>query len=165
MPRSRPATSWPSYRRWPGAELRSAIVSRPLDACALLAEVGNASNGASIVFVGTVRNVNEGREVEGIEYAAYPAMAARELQAIVAEAAARFGTTDIAVEHRIGRLALTEASVVVAVAHARRGAAYEASRYIIEELKRRVPIWKREEYSDGTRDWVDPRGSGATPPR
>ena len=138
--------------------MRSAIVSRPPDPCALLAEVSDAANGASIVFVGTVRNVNEGRAVTGIEYAAYLPMAEREMAAIVAEAAARFGTTDIAVEHRLGHLDLTEASIVIAVAHARRAAAFDASRYIIDELKRRVPIWKREEYQDGTREWVDPRG-------
>ena len=134
--------------------MRSAIVSRPLDPGALLAEVSGAANGAAIVFVGTVRNINDGRDVSGIDYAAYLPMAERELAAIVAEAAERFGTTDIVVEHRLGHLALTEASVVIAVSHAHRGAAYDASRYMIEELKHRVPIWKREEYVDGTREWV-----------
>jgi molybdopterin synthase catalytic subunit len=68
----------------------------------------------------------------------------------------RFGTDDIVVEHRIGRLDLGEASVVIAVAHPHRAEAYDASRYIIEQIKHRVPIWKREEYADGTREWVDP---------
>ena len=134
--------------------MRSAIVSRPLDPAALLAEVSGAANGAAIVFVGTVRNVNDGRDVSGIDYAAYLPMAERELAAIVAEAAERFSTSNIVVEHRLGHLALTEASVVIAVSHAHRGAAYDASRYMIEELKHRVPIWKREEYVDGTREWV-----------
>ena len=136
--------------------MRSAIVSRPLDSTAVLREVGNVTNGAAILFVGTVRNVNEGRAVTGIEYAAYTAMAERELRTIVEEAARAFGTEDIVVEHRLGRLDLGEASVVIAVAHARRAQAYDASRFVIEELKRRVPIWKREEYVDGTREWVDP---------
>ena len=134
--------------------MRSAIVSRPLDPAALLAEVGGTANGASILFVGTVRNVNEGREVTGIDYAAYLPMAERELAAIVAEAADRFHTSHIAVEHRLGHLALLDASVAIAVAHPHRAAAYDASRYIIEELKRRVPIWKLEQYTDGTREWV-----------
>ena len=138
--------------------MRSAIVSRPLDPAALLAEVSGSSNGASILFVGTVRNVNDGRAVTGIDYAAYLPMAERELAAIVAEAAERVDTTHIAVEHRLGRLALMEASVVIAVAHPHRAAAFDASRYIIEELKRRVPIWKREEYVDGTREWVGTAG-------
>jgi molybdopterin synthase catalytic subunit len=108
-----------------------------------------------------VREVNDGRAVTGIEYSAYEGMAARELAAIAGEAAARSGTTDIVVEHRIGRLELGEASVVIAVAHPHRAEAYDASRYIIEQLKRRVPIWKREEYVDGTREWVDPTVSRA----
>jgi len=136
--------------------MRAAIVLTPLDPSALLAEVAGVANGASIIFVGTVRDVNDGRAVSGIEYTTYETMAARELEAIVAEAASRFGTTDVVVEHRVGRLGLGEASVVIAVAHPHRAQAYDASRFIIEELKRRVPIWKREEYVDGTRAWVDP---------
>jgi molybdopterin synthase catalytic subunit len=141
--------------------MRTAIVRTPLDPASLLAEVGNVANGASILFVGTVRDVNDGRAVSGIEYTAYETMAARELESIVDEAASRFGTRNIVVEHRIGRLELGEPSVVVAVAHARRVQAYDASRFVIEELKRRVPIWKREEYIDGTREWVDPTAARA----
>jgi molybdopterin synthase catalytic subunit len=136
--------------------MRSAVVARPLNPTALMAEVARVSNGAVLVFAGTVRDVNDGRPVTGIEYAAYFQMAERELERIVREAADRFGTTDIVAEHRVGRLALGEASVVIAVAHPHRGKAYEASRFVIEELKRRVPIWKCEEYADGTREWVDP---------
>jgi molybdopterin synthase catalytic subunit len=134
--------------------MRSAIVARPLDPVALLAEVSGTSNGASILFVGTVRNINDGRDVTGIDYKAYLPMAERELATIVAEAAERFHAPDIVVEHRLGHLSLLDASVVIAVAHPHRADAYDASRYIIEELKRRVPIWKREEYVDGTREWV-----------
>ena len=136
--------------------MRAAIVLTPLDPSALLAEVAGVANGASIIFVGTVRDVNDGRAVSGIEYTTYETMAVRELEAIVAEAASRFGTTDVVVEHRVGRLGLGEASVVIAVAHPHRAQAYDASRFVIEELKHRVPIWKREEYVDGTRAWVDP---------
>jgi molybdopterin synthase catalytic subunit len=141
--------------------MRTAIVRDPLQPSAALAEVASVANGAAIVFVGTVREVNDGRAVTGIEYSAYEGMAARELAAIAGEAAARSGTTDIVVEHRIGRLELGEASVVIAVAHPHRAEAYDASRYIIEQIKRRVPIWKREEYVDGTREWVDPTVSRA----
>lgn len=141
--------------------MRAAVVRTPLDAAVLLAEVGRVANGASIVFVGTVREVNEGRAVSGIEYTAYETMAVRELEAIVTEAVSRFGTHDIVVEHRLGRLGLGEASVMIAVAHPHRAEAYEASRFVIEELKRRVPIWKREEYLDGAREWVDPTAARA----
>jgi molybdopterin synthase catalytic subunit len=141
--------------------MRAAIVVVPINPAALLTEVGNVANGASLLFVGTVRDMNEGRAVTGIEYAAYESMAARELDAIVSEAALRFNTNAIVVEHRIGELALGEASVAIAVAHAHRAPAYEASRFVIEQLKRRVPIWKREHYVDGTREWVDPTASHA----
>jgi molybdopterin synthase catalytic subunit len=141
--------------------MRTALHQRPLDAAALLAEVGSVANGAAVLFVGTVRDVNDGRAVTGIDYSAYEAMAEREMAAIAGEAAERFGTADIVVEHRLGTLGLGEASVVIAVAHPRRAQAYEASRYIIEELKRRVPVWKREHYADGTREWVDPTGAAA----
>src|SRR5688500_3061371 len=136
--------------------MRVAIVRTPLDPTSLLAEVASVGNGASILFVGTVRDVNDGRAVSGIEYAAYESMAMRELESIVSEAAARFDVSDIVVEHRIGQLGLGDASVVIAAAHAHRAQAYDASRFVIEEIKRRVPIWKREEYVDGTREWVDP---------
>lgn len=135
--------------------MRASLVTRPIDAGALLDEVAHVRNGASILFVGTVREVNEGRAVTGIDYRAYEAMAERELRAIVGAAGERFATTDVVVEHRLGSLALGEASVVIAVAHPRRAAAFDAARFVIEELKRRVPIWKREHYADGTREWVD----------
>ena len=138
--------------------MRATIVDRPIDPCALLAEVSSTASGATVLFVGTVREVNDGRPVTGIDYSAYTAMAERELDAIVGEAAARFGTEHVVVEHRLGALRLGEASVAIAVAHPRRAGAYEASRYVIEELKKRVPIWKREHYADGTREWVDPAG-------
>ncbi len=139
--------------------MRAAITTRPLDVAALLAEVADASCGAAILFVGTVRDMNDGRAVTGIEYSAYEAMAEREMRAIVHEAAEQFATDHVVIEHRLGALELGEASVAIAIAHPRRSGAYDASRFVIEELKRRVPIWKREAYADGTREWVDPSGA------
>jgi molybdopterin synthase catalytic subunit len=133
----------------------------PIDPVALLQSVARPRHGAVILFLGVVREVNDGRPVTGIDYSAYEAMAARELGAIADEALARFDAADVAIEHRLGELALEEASVGIAVAHAHRGIAYDASRWVIEELKRRVPIWKRERYADGTREWVDPSGRPA----
>ena len=127
-----------------------------IDPAALLHAVARPAHGAVLLFLGVVREVNDGRGVTGMEYSAYEAMAARELAVIAEEAAARFHPVDVAIEHRLGELALEESSVGIAVAHAHRHEAYEASRWIIEELKRRVPIWKREHYVDGTREWVDP---------
>lgn len=133
---------------------RAALVRRPLEVSPLVAEVTRPANGAEIVFVGTVRNEHAGQQVTGIDYSAYEAMATRELAAIVGEAAAQFGTPDIVCEHRLGTLAVGEASVVIAVGHPRRAGAYDASRWVIEALKARVPIWKREHYADGSRAWV-----------
>jgi molybdopterin synthase catalytic subunit len=136
--------------------VRTAIVERPIDLSALVDEVSSPKNGATLLFVGTVRDVNDGRPVTGMEYSAYRAMAERELSDIVREACAQYGSDDLVVEHRIGTLELGDASVAIAVAHPHRGAAYDASRYVIEELKRRLPIWKLEHYTDGSREWVDP---------
>ena len=136
----------------------ASLVRAPIDSIAIVRSVSNPGNGAVLLFLGAVRQVNDGRDVTGIDYAAYEAMAMRELEAIVAEGAAKFGTDDIAVQHRLGELAVEDVSVAIAVGHAHRDMAYAASRWVIEELKRRVPIWKREHYTDGTREWVDPTG-------
>ena len=136
--------------------MHSAVVEHVIDPAALTAEVARDGNGAAILFLGTVRDTNDGRPVVGIEYSAYRSMAERELAAIVREASEAFGTTDVVVEHRVGTLEIGETSVAIAVAHPHRGAAYDASRYVIEQIKQRVPIWKREHYADGTREWVDP---------
>lgn len=135
---------------------RTAVVTRPIDCPALLAEVASDAFGATSLFVGTVREVNDGRAVTGMEYASYEAMAAAELARIADEAALVFGTPALVIEHRIGTLGLGEASVAIAVSHAHRAPALDATRYVIEQLKQRVPIWKREHYTDGTREWIDP---------
>lgn len=142
--------------------MRTAIVDRAIDACALLGEVGSHRNGATVLFVGTVREMNDGASVSGLDYSAYISMAEVELAAIVAEAAERWGTSDLVVEHRVGALALGEASVAIAVAHPHRAEAYDASRYVIEELKKRLPIWKREHYADGRSEWVSAGGTHAS---
>jgi molybdopterin synthase catalytic subunit len=127
-----------------------------IDAAALIALVQDPSCGAVSLFLGTVRDENEGSSVTGIEYSAYEEMARLELQRIADEAASRFGVDRVAIEHRLGALAVGDVSVAIAVAHPHRTPALDAGRYIIEELKRRVPIWKKELYTDGRREWVDP---------
>ena len=141
--------------------IRTAIVHEAIDAAALVAEVTSEATGATTLFLGTVRDVNDGRAVRGIEYTAYTAMARDELQRIALEASSRFDGIRIVVEHRLGTLALTDVSVAIAISHARRAPALDASRFVIEELKRRVPIWKREHYVDGDRQWVDPTAQSA----
>ena len=138
------------------SRVRTAVVDHVLDPTALLAEVASTDSGASTVFVGTVRRLNDDREVTGIDYSAYTPMAEKEMADVVAEACERYGTPNIVVEHRLGSLALGEASIVIAVSHPRRSSAMGAQKYVIEQLKKRVPIWKREHYADGAREWVDP---------
>lgn len=134
--------------------MRTAIVDDPIDPAALLREVSRPANGAALLFVGTVRDISDGRAVDGIDYTAYRPMAERELRAIVMEAGKAFGAHDIVVEHRIGSLLLEDVSVAIAVATPHRAMAYEASRFVIEELKKRVPIWKSERYvTESRRDW------------
>jgi molybdopterin synthase catalytic subunit len=144
--------------------IRTAIVTRPIDAAPLIAEVASNAHGATSLFLGTVRDINDGRAVTGMEYTAYDAMASRELAKIAAEAADQFDDVALVVEHRTGTLALGDVSVAIAAAHAHRGHALDATRFVIEQLKKRVPIWKREHYIDGTREWVDPSTSHSTSP-
>jgi len=135
---------------------RSALVDRPINPASLVAEVSGPDRGAVSLFLGTVRDTNDGREVEGIDYSAYRSMAEAELERIIAEAGQRFGVNDLVVEHRIGTLALGDVSVGIAAAHAHRAPALDSVRYVIEVIKKRVPIWKLEHYTDKPRSWVDP---------
>lgn len=130
------------------------IVQEPIDAAALLASATQPSDGAALLFLGVVREQNEGRAVGHLEYEAYAPMAEREMTRIADEARERWSTGAISVVHRVGRLEVGEASVGIVVASPHRGAAYDASRYIIEELKKRVPIWKREGYLEGPSEWL-----------
>ena len=132
------------------------LTTRAIDVEALTREVAAEDRGAVSIFLGTVRNSNEGRAVNGIDYSAYDAMAVAEMNRIADEASERFRGVAIALEHRIGTLQVGDVSVAIACAHAHRAQALDANRYVIEELKRRVPIWKREHYLDGTSEWVDP---------
>jgi molybdopterin synthase catalytic subunit len=144
-----------------GVGCQASLVDQPIDPAVLVRAVSNPAAGATALFLGTVRNTDAGRAVTGIDYHAYAGMANRHLAEIVAEASQRYGTRAIRAEHRIGFLGLGEISVAIAASHERRAPAFAAARYVIEEIKRRVPIWKREHYADGTREWVDQARSGA----
>jgi molybdopterin synthase catalytic subunit len=133
----------------------AALIADPIVTAHLLEEVSDDTNGAGVLFVGKVRNINDGRAVDGLEYSAYAEMAEREMDAIIDEAKSRFGVPNVRVVHRIGSLNIGDVSVAVAVGSPHRGAAFDAARYIMDELKQRVPIWKREHYTDGSAGWVD----------
>jgi len=130
------------------------VTPEPIDPARLLDDTLSPDDGAALLFWGVVRNQNDGRPVSHLEYSAYTEMAEREMRRIADEARERFGTGAIRVIHRTGKLAIGEASVAIAVASPHRAEAYEASRYVIEQLKQRVPVWKREGYVDGDAGWV-----------
>ena len=139
--------------------IHSALTHHPIEASDVLARVGHDEDGAAILFLGTVRNHADERPVTGITYEAYEEMAAPVLAEIAAEAAELLGTDRLAVVHRVGRLAVGEHSVAIAASSPHRAQAYEASRYVIEEIKKRLPVWKKEHYADGREGWV----KGTTP--
>ncbi|MEP0546951.1 MAG: molybdenum cofactor biosynthesis protein MoaE [Rhodothermales bacterium] len=120
-----------------------------------------ASAGGFVAFEGWVRDHNEGRGVVSLEYEAYTALAEKEGLLIVTEAGQRFEAERVGAAHRTGHLAVGDLAVWVGVSAAHRDAAFAACRYVIDELKRRVPIWKREHYADGTAEWVN---GAARPP-
>ena len=142
----------------------AAVVAEPIDAARVLGDALSPADGAALLFWGVVREQNEGRAVTQLEYHAYEAMAEREMLRIADEARERWSTGDIRVVHRVGLLQVGEASIAIAVAAPHRGEAYEASRYVIEQVKQRVPVWKREGYVEGDREWV-PGFTPAVEPR
>jgi molybdopterin synthase catalytic subunit len=131
------------------------LTDQPIDLAPLLAAVHAPDRGGVASFLGQVRNHHGGREVLRLDYSAYGPMAEAECGRIVAEAEARWRVA-VALQHRVGSLAIGDTAVAVAAASAHRDEAFIACRYVIEEVKRRVPIWKREFYADGTVSWVDP---------
>lgn len=141
----------------PDALSPALVADEPIDIPALVAAVAHPGAGAIASFVGAVRDTNEGAAVTGIEYEAYAPMADRELRAILAEGEARWPGVRVAARHRVGYLRVGEVSVAVAAASPHRGPAFDACRYVVEQLKRRVPVWKCEHYADGRRAWVDGR--------
>jgi len=131
------------------------LTDLPIDLGRLHAAVQAPDRGGVAAFVGLVRDHHQGRAVLRLDYSAYGPMAEAECGRIVAEAEARWAVA-VALQHRVGALAIGDAAVAVVVASAHRDEAFAACRHVIEEVKRRVPVWKREYYADGTVAWVDP---------
>ena len=131
-----------------------AVVGEPIDAAALTSFVADPSAGCSVVFTGTVRDHSPGREaVSGLEYEAYAGVAEAKILEVVAEARDRWPILKVAAVHRTGSLSIGEEAVVVAVSSAHRADAFPAARYVIDELKARVPVWKKEHWAGGA-EWV-----------
>ncbi len=131
------------------------ISETPLEHLPLRQEMAHAAAGGYVSFEGWVRNHNEGRTVSALEYEAYEPLALSEGQKIIEEAKAKFDILDAACLHRVGKLVIGEMAVWVGVASAHRGAAFDACEYIIDEIKHRLPIWKKETYTDGDSGWVN----------
>jgi molybdopterin synthase catalytic subunit len=136
------------------------IVHDPIVPAQVLERVGSSGDGAVVLFVGVVRDHAADRAVTGMRYDAYEEMATEVLEAIATEAAELAGSDRIAVVHRVGELAVGEHSVAIAVSTPHRAEAFDASRHVIEEIKKRLPMWKKERYVHGEDAWV----AGSVPP-
>jgi len=133
-----------------------ALSDTPLDSAALGRALAQRGAGALVTFEGWVRDHNAGRGVRRLDYQAYAQLAASEGAAILAEAREKFAILDARCVHRVGALAIGDLAVWVGVSAAHRDAAFAACRYVIDEVKRRVPIWKNEHYADGESGWLHP---------
>ena len=131
------------------------IVTDPLELEPLLRETEDDASGALVIFYGTVRDENEGRPVQSMTYEAHVALAEKALREIEQEALDKFGVRRCRIQHRIGHLELGEPSVLIVVRAGHRDEAYAASRYAIDEVKQRAPIWKEEHYADGDSRYLD----------
>jgi molybdopterin synthase catalytic subunit len=140
--------------------MRFLLTPAVLDVAAAIREVSSSGAGAVDVFIGTVRDTNDGRRVLYLEYEAYEPLAIKTLQQIGDEARARWPAVELAVHHRTGRLAIGDASVVIAAGAAHRADAFSATRYAIERVKQIVPIWKHEHFEGGA-TWIE--GAPADP--
>ena len=129
------------------------ITHKPLDAESLLSGVSDPAHGAQASFVGIVRDKHEGRDVLAVTYEAFEPLARKVLAEIVAGAENRHGAK-VAAAHRLGRLSVGEASVLVAASSPHRAEAFDACREVIEEIKKRLPVWKKEHYAGGDSAWL-----------
>jgi molybdopterin synthase catalytic subunit len=132
----------------------SSIVRQEIDTQAVPAKLKQPMDGAAVVFEGVVRNNTRGRRTLYLDYEAYEAMALKQMDALAREALQQFPIHDVAIVHRLGRLEIGEVSVLIVVASAHRAAAFDACRWLIDTLKRTVPIWKKEYFEDGA-VWAD----------
>ena len=136
------------------SDVRTRITKDSLDDLGSFESLGTHEDGAVLIFQGRVRNTKDNRSVSSLSYEAYGEMAERELEGICREASRRFEVGSIEASHRVGDLALGEVSVAIGISAPHRDACYAASRWIIEEIKERLPIWKHEHYQDGDSHWV-----------
>ena len=142
------------FLRWLVAEIRTWITSDEIGADSVLPLVAAPENGAAVLFLGVVRNHNEGRSVASVNYEAYREMAEQVLRDIAHEAAAKIAPASIAAVHRFGELGVGEVSIAIAASTPHRAEAFDACRYVIEEVKKRLSVWKQEHYVEGEAAWL-----------
>jgi molybdopterin synthase catalytic subunit len=130
------------------------LQAEPIDYADLTEQVRSPRAGAVVLFLGTVRELTNGRATASLDYEAYPSMAETMLAELEAETRSRWPVVEMALVHRLGHLELGEVSVAVAVSCPHRGQAFEAARYAMDRIKEVVPIWKQENWADGTKEWV-----------
>ena len=135
--------------------MKFSVSDTPIDVAAAREAVTDSHCGALVVFEGWIRDHNEGQEVERLEYEVYRPVAEKEGDKVIDEALSRFAVTHAICIHREGLLELGECAVIVCVSSAHRGAAFDACRYIIDQTKIRLPIWKKEHYVTGVSEWVN----------
>lgn len=133
------------------------LSDKTIDVAAVLDRVQSPAAGAVVLFLGTTREMTAGRRTQSLEYECYPEMARKELAELEAEARRRWPITACAIVHRLGHLELGEASVAVAVSTPHREDAFAAAKWLIDTIKEDVPIWKCENWADGTTEWVHPK--------
>ena len=138
----------------PEGARHASIVHQPIDTARILADIKSGEDGAAVIFEGVVRNQTRGRKTRYLEYEAYEEMALNQMDELAVRAMKQFQIRDVALVHRLGRLEIGETSVLIVVASAHRAAAFEACRWLIDTLKKRVPIWKKEYFEDGA-VWAD----------
>lgn len=132
------------------------LTREPIDFTALTESVRSDQAGAVVLFLGTVREMTAGRRTVALDYECYPEMALAKFEELAAESRQRWPVVAVAIEHRLGHLELGDISVAVAVSCPHRRECFEAGQYLIDRLKEVVPIWKKENWSDGTTEWVHP---------
>lgn len=136
------------------------LTNEPIRTDDVLASVQDNNAGAAVLFVGTTREFTAGRQTLSLDYECYPQMAEKTLRDLAAQASSQWPITRVSIVHRLGHLGLGEASIAVAVSTAHRQDAFESAQWIMDQLKKVVPIWKKENWADGTSDWVHPGFSG-----
>ena len=132
------------------------LIQKPIDTRQVLESVSSNDAGAVVLFLGTTREFTHGRRTTSLDYECYPEMAEKKLAELEAEARRRWPLTGCMVVHRLGHLELGEASIAIAVSSPHRQVAFEAGKWLIDTIKEVVPIWKRENWADGTSEWVHP---------